>query len=507
MTFPRLSRRQFVQNTLIAGLGTGFLPGCAMMDRFFGLEKSKLDHEVLVIGGGAAGLMAAYELKKAGVPFRLFEASGRVGGRVYTLENFDSDNHVAELGAEYFEEDHKLIFELCKELNLPVDEVKFENNLERQLTFSRGKILLSKDTNPRLQKLSTELIRFKVKLMGDRNEVVTPFNFQEFPKAVAFDQMSVAALLKTLENSVDAETLKIFETSCVAQFGRSTSDVSALHLLNSIDLESKSQKALFRVRYGNQRLLKTLYERVSSVMPEFFVRLDSPLAEISEQGEFFQCFFRTPEGGKKYEARQIIFALPVNQYKNIEGFRSLKLSERKKEALDQVQLASHTKIVLGYKQKFWLRHQENIPASRGSFFKDNLPLITWDGSAAQIGNKGLLAVLMGGDPSENMGSNYVEQVQKELQVFGRSFKTEFDNSSHIMNWKKRLFTEGSYVIYPPGEFLKFHAIWSEPDYKGRLSYAGEHCHLSRYGTLSGALESGRESALRIITQRTTQKTI
>lgn len=498
MTSGKISRRRFVQSSLALGAGASVLPGCAAMDRFFGLEKSKLEQEVLVIGAGAAGLMAAYELKKAGIPFRLFEASGRIGGRVYTLENFDSEGHFAELGAEYFEGDHKIIFDLCKELNLPIDEVKWESGLEKQLTFSRGKILTSKETNSRLQKLSTELIRLKLQLVGDRNEIITPFNVKEFPKAPAFDQLSVRDLLTSLKGLVDQETLLIFETSCEAQFGRSLDRVSAMHLLNALDLEAKGQKALYRIRYGNQRLLRTLYERVSSVMPDFFVRLESPLVEIEDKANTFKCFFKSPNGNKNFETQKIILALPVNQYKNIEGFLNLKISDEKKESLKKVELASHSKIVLGYKQKFWLKKQDLLLASRGSFFKENWPMITWDGSLAQGGNKGILSALVGGEASESLGSGYTEQIIKELQVFSRSFKTEFENNSHLMDWKKRPYTEGSYVIYGPGDFLRYHGLWSENDYNGRLAYAGEHCHLTRFGTLSGALESGRKAAAAMI---------
>jgi oxygen-dependent protoporphyrinogen oxidase len=39
---------------------------------------------VAIVGGGITGLVAAFELKRRGVPFRLFEASDRVGGVIQT---------------------------------------------------------------------------------------------------------------------------------------------------------------------------------------------------------------------------------------------------------------------------------------------------------------------------------------------------------------------------------------------------------------------------------------
>lgn len=41
-------------------------------------------HRVLVLGGGIAGLSAAFELASRGIPFTLCEASGRLGGLIHT---------------------------------------------------------------------------------------------------------------------------------------------------------------------------------------------------------------------------------------------------------------------------------------------------------------------------------------------------------------------------------------------------------------------------------------
>ncbi|HET9771324.1 MAG TPA: NAD(P)-binding protein, partial [Acidimicrobiia bacterium] len=38
-------------------------------------------HEVTIVGGGVAGLIAAVECAEAGVPVRVLEAHGHLGGR------------------------------------------------------------------------------------------------------------------------------------------------------------------------------------------------------------------------------------------------------------------------------------------------------------------------------------------------------------------------------------------------------------------------------------------
>src|SRR6266850_6709453 len=47
--------------------------------------KPPRETEVIIIGAGLSGLAAAYELKKAHVPFHILELTPRVGGRVRTV--------------------------------------------------------------------------------------------------------------------------------------------------------------------------------------------------------------------------------------------------------------------------------------------------------------------------------------------------------------------------------------------------------------------------------------
>src|SRR5919107_2115500 len=53
---------------------------------------------VIIIGGGMAGLVSAYELARAGHDPLILEAQNRVGGRVYTLRKF-APGLYAEAGA------------------------------------------------------------------------------------------------------------------------------------------------------------------------------------------------------------------------------------------------------------------------------------------------------------------------------------------------------------------------------------------------------------------------
>lgn len=73
--------------------------------------------DVVVVGAGAAGLMAARELTRGGKRVLVLEASNRVGGRVNTL--YDTNAGVpVELGAEFIHGDAPETTRLCDEAHL-----------------------------------------------------------------------------------------------------------------------------------------------------------------------------------------------------------------------------------------------------------------------------------------------------------------------------------------------------------------------------------------------------
>ena len=72
---------------------------------------------VVIIGGGAAGLGAAYTLRKHGIDPVLFEADDRVGGR---LGGDRVDGFSLDEGADFFCSSYDAAFRVCEELGLPL---------------------------------------------------------------------------------------------------------------------------------------------------------------------------------------------------------------------------------------------------------------------------------------------------------------------------------------------------------------------------------------------------
>src|SRR5262249_46047614 len=95
------------------------IPNLAVARRRGGLELHGQPKNVVVLGGGLAGLSAAYELKKIGHKVTILEARKFAGGRLQTIRDFD-DGLYAEAGPLAFPQSHTFTWGYVQEFGLPV---------------------------------------------------------------------------------------------------------------------------------------------------------------------------------------------------------------------------------------------------------------------------------------------------------------------------------------------------------------------------------------------------
>ena len=76
-------------------------------------------YSIAIIGGGVAGLTAAYRLQAAGAKPVVFEASNRWGGRMFTQYDFYK-GMFCELGGELVDTNHEDLQTLAKELGVEI---------------------------------------------------------------------------------------------------------------------------------------------------------------------------------------------------------------------------------------------------------------------------------------------------------------------------------------------------------------------------------------------------
>ena len=76
------------------------------------------DAKVAVIGCGAAGITASYELMRAGVTPYIYEASDRVGGRLWSAKHPNDTQNLYELGGMRFPLSSRVFWDYCSKFGV-----------------------------------------------------------------------------------------------------------------------------------------------------------------------------------------------------------------------------------------------------------------------------------------------------------------------------------------------------------------------------------------------------
>ena len=114
----RLSRRDMLKLAGATGLAAG-------LSTLSARPAGAAGPRIVVVGAGLAGLTCAYRLKQAGYTATVYEASNRVGGRCWTIDdpNDFAEGQIAEHGGELIDQGHTVIRQLAQELGLTLDNL------------------------------------------------------------------------------------------------------------------------------------------------------------------------------------------------------------------------------------------------------------------------------------------------------------------------------------------------------------------------------------------------
>lgn len=311
-----MKRRKFLK--MVAKgvpLGIGFAQvGCTYLDQYFEIEKLHYDKEVFIFGGGVAGLTAAYELKKLNIPYRLFEASDRVGGRILS-QRFPRIEETSEFGARWVDASDHAVFELVKELGLELEDSGLSRLAQ---SFYLGKESLSFKTltqtySATFKSWNRELAKIKRIFDLLSSDPLDPDLKLELN---AYQSISFADILR--DSQLDSKGRQLFKSWAQWGFQKSDQNISYLEFILWYETQTFSGSKHF-LPGGLSQVVDILGQRVSGVIPDYNLQIDSKLIEIQRSQNKWECSIQGSNSLKKLSTRYVIVALPYNQLKNIKG--------------------------------------------------------------------------------------------------------------------------------------------------------------------------------------------
>ncbi len=427
-------------------------------------------YDVIIIGAGAAGLAAGRALHDAGQNILILEARNRIGGRIWTDEQFA--DFPVELGAEFIHGETAATHDLVDQAGLNTIPVVRMGNLR---WGEGGKAALPRE---RLSAAVQEQLAALFKDYADLSDQHADSLDKTPPYKLVSQDMSLRAYFQSRGASAEALDVAdvLFAQTCCA----ASETLSCADMIREgwVDHAGKEE---FRIREGYRNLL----EDYSRALP---IRLNMPISAV----QWDRSGVTVAPKGETFHARRCIITLPVSVLQNGNIQFEPPLSETKQQALAAFRTEPATKLIYRFNQPFW---------------DDNLTFMAHTGLAARwwtpgYGRAG--AAVIGAYITASRAAKIdamsensaLETGLNELsQLLGVPFETLKKNliAAKRVSWAQDPYALGGYAHLPPGKSDARPAL-AQPE-GDVLFFAGEATAWdTNPQTVHGALESGWRAA-------------
>ncbi|QQS12803.1 MAG: FAD-dependent oxidoreductase [Rhodospirillales bacterium] len=453
---------------------------------------------VAIIGAGLAGLSAAHALAKAGRPFTIYEASGRVGGRVWTYDGFNAGGQFVELGAELIDTGHEDLRRLCAELRVPLR--KFSDppaGVELELIHVGGRVYTGRQFEDGLKPLIAAVARARREIAGGAKDVSVTFDAPM--NAAAFDRMTLAEFLDQ-QRDVEPWVRTAVRVAYVGEMGREADEQTSLNLILLMDpaqhgLYGESDEA-WRIEGGNSRLVDALRRAVAARVDggeDRAIQLRHDLVAIRDDGRRLHLSFDNAGRRVEVSARQVLMTIPFSVLRDVDGVRALDLQPAKKRSIAEYGYGTNTKAMTDYRSRFW-RAPGALPPFAGFLTTDSGHQNFWETSRDQAGANGVLTNFLGGRAGAAFTADAHAATLRFLGSLDPRAGAEATGVRMFMNWSRYRHARGSYSSPLAGQYTAFFGVEGRPELGGRLLFAGEHASVEHSGFMNGAIETGLKAA-------------
>src|SRR4249919_829660 len=320
---------------------------------------------VVIVGAGIAGLTAAWRLRQAGVPVRVFEAQSRVGGRMFSLRDHFGAGQVIELGGELIDSGHVRIRALAAEMGLQLDDLLARDSDVDTWWFD-GRRIGEREIVAAFVPVATAIVR-DLAALGDGALDYTDAN----PAFRALDAMSIAQWLD--REQVSGWLRKLITVAYTTEMGLEIEHQSALNLLTFVGTDEPdvfrvfgASDERFHVRGGNDRIPHALAEKLADA-----IEPGTMLEAVRLRGDALVLTFRRNGATQDVQAAQAILALPFTLLRKVAI--DVPMPAHKRHAIDRLGYGTNAKLMIGYDRRVWRAQGAN-----GASMSDLAYQTTWD---------------------------------------------------------------------------------------------------------------------------------
>ena len=412
--------------------------------------------DVVIVGAGAAGLMCARELSRAGKQVLVLEASHRVGGRVLTL--FETRAGVPiELGAEFIHGDAPVTTRLLDEARLATVAVSGEH-----VRSDRGEL---SPQGPVWERMSRVFALMSRKRKSDRS-------FQEFLDTrpgggrLARERDLARAFVQGFNG---ADPALVSERSLAEQGDPTEGAADARRIVN-----------------GYAALVVHLEREVAGL-----VRLESEVRSIEWGGEGVRVVDRS---GATHRARVAVVSVPLPMLQD-GTLRLVPEVPTLTRAAERLVMGHVARVSVVVSERFWERRVDAL-----SFVHTpHRPFSVW---WTQHPVNASLVVGWAGGPSalELTQSAAIEETAlaglAHAFAMRRARAESLVESMHWHDWSSDPLARGAYSYVGVGGVSAPRTLARAIE--GRVFIAGEATDTGSGGTVEGALASGRRAAAQVL---------